>query len=173
MNSVMTTRRTGYDEHGNPTSGAADAIARYDTAIDRLLRYHVDVVDRMTSLAEEEPTFPMGQILAAHLSLTSTDTPDLPGARELATNLRTLKLNEREAAHLAAIEAWLAGDWAGASRTLDQLLIRWPADLLALLVGHQIDAEAVLGLEFVMFLGAVGGEANHRSTCLLEFRPES
>ena len=35
--------------------------------------------------------------------------------------------------------AWLAGDWHGAARRLDALLIRWPADLLGLLVGHQLD----------------------------------
>ena len=41
--------------------------------------------------------------------------------------------------HEAAISSWIAGDWAGAARRLDDLLQRWPADLLALLVGHQLD----------------------------------
>ena len=127
------------DQHGNPTSGTTENIARYDAALDRLLRYHVDLVDQMTSLAEDEPGFAMGQILAAYMSLTSTDAPDLPGAKELAAHLHTLALDEREAAHLAAIDAWAAGDWHGASRQLDALLTRWPADLLALLVGHQLD----------------------------------
>jgi hypothetical protein len=77
--------------------------------------------------------------MAAYLSLSSTDTVDLPGARESAAALEGLELNTREAAHLAAIEKWIAGDWHGASRQLDQLLIAWPADLLALLIGHQLD----------------------------------
>src|SRR5690606_25592598 len=29
--------------------------------------------------------------------------------------------------------------WHGAARSLDALLLRWPADLLALAVGHQLD----------------------------------
>ena len=41
--------------------------------------------------------------------------------------------------HRAALTAWAEGDWRGAAQGLDQLLVRWPADLLALLVGHQLD----------------------------------
>jgi tetratricopeptide (TPR) repeat protein len=134
---ISLTART--DSHGNPVSGSPVAIARYDAAIDRLLGFHDDVVDAMTSLATEEPDFAMGQILAAYMSLTSTDAPDLAGARDLTAGLAPLSLNEREAAHQAALETWLAGDWHGTAQRLDELLVRWPADLLALVVGHQLD----------------------------------
>ena len=93
----------------------------------------------MTSLATDEPEFPMGQILAAYLSLTSTDQPDVAGARDIAAQLGNLTLNDREVAHRAVIDTWVAGDWHGAARRLDALLIRWPADVLGLLVGHQLD----------------------------------
>ena len=58
---------------------------------------------------------------------------------EVAAHLDALTLNDREAAHLTAIGAWLAGDWHGAARRLDELLIRWPTDLLGLVVGHLLD----------------------------------
>ena len=93
----------------------------------------------MTSLVTDEPDFAMGHVLAAYLSLTSTDAIDVDGARQLAAHLDTLALNEREAAHRAALDAWSSGDWHGAARRLDDLLVRWPADLLGLLVGHQLD----------------------------------
>jgi tetratricopeptide (TPR) repeat protein len=48
-------------------------------------------------------------------------------------------LNEREAAHAAAIDAWLEGRWHAAARILDELLVRWPTDTLALLTGHLLD----------------------------------
>jgi hypothetical protein len=127
------------DAHGNPVSGARPAVDRYDAAIDHLLAYRTEVVEAMESLATDEPDFAMGQVLGAYLSLTSTDVPDLAGARELAANLSALPLNDREAAHRDTIDAWLAGDWHGAARRLDALLVRWPADLLGLLVGHQLD----------------------------------
>jgi tetratricopeptide (TPR) repeat protein len=133
------TLTTHIDAHGNPISGPQDAVDRYDTAVDHLLAYRTEVLDAMTSLATDEPDFAMGQILAAYLSLTSTDAPDLAGAVEIAANLGTLALNEREDAHRATIETWLAGDWHGAARRLDALLVRWPADLLGLLVGHLLD----------------------------------
>lgn len=132
-----TTHRT--DSLGNPVSGSAEAVARYDAAIGRLLGYHNDVVDAMTALATDEPDFAMGQVLAAYLSLTSTDVPDLAGVRQIAAGLGRLAVNDREAAHRAAVQTWLAGDWHGAARLLDELLVRWPSDLLALLVGHQLD----------------------------------
>lgn len=136
---MSTTTRQGTDAHGNPTSGAGDAVERYDTALDRLLRYHPEVVTLTTSLVQDEPDFAMGQILMGYLCLTSTDAPDVAGAQAAAAALDGITSNEREAAHRAAIGAWLDGDWHGAARQLDALLIRWPSDLLALLVGHQLD----------------------------------
>jgi tetratricopeptide (TPR) repeat protein len=126
------------DAHGNPVSNGY-GVDRYDLALDRYLRYHPDVIDVATALVTEEPQFPMGHAMAAYLSLSSTDTVDLPGARESAEALAALELNRREAAHLAAIQKWMAGDWHGAARQLDQLLIAWPSDLLALLSGHLLD----------------------------------
>jgi tetratricopeptide (TPR) repeat protein len=121
-----------------PASGDGALVDRYDIAIDRLLRYHPDVIGHMIALANE-PDFPMGQVLNAYLSLTSTDRPDLRHARRAAATLAGMDRNERETAHLEVIEAWLAGDWHRASRLLDALLVRWPADLLGLQVGHQLD----------------------------------
>jgi hypothetical protein len=135
----MNTLTTGFDVHHNPTSGSPPAIARYDAAVDDLLAYRESLVDAMTSLVDDEPDFPMGLVLAAYLTLTSTDAPDVPDAVALADRLGALRLNEREAAHRDAIDTWTAGDWHGAARRLDAALVRWPADLLALVVGHQLD----------------------------------
>ena len=135
----MPSLTTRTDSHGNPVSGSPATIDLYDAAVDHLLAYRDEVVDAMTWLATEEPDFPMGLVLAAYLSLTSTDLPDVAGARQMAARLDTLALNDRETAHRAALDAWLSGDWHGAARRLDALLIRWPADLLGLLVGHQLD----------------------------------
>jgi tetratricopeptide (TPR) repeat protein len=135
----MLTLTTRTDAHGNPVTGAQSAVDRYDAAIDHLVAYREELLDAMTSLVTDDSDFAMGHVLAAYMSLTSTDAPDLEDARELAAHLDTLALNDRETAHRAAIGAWSSGDWHGAARILDDLLIRWPADLLALIVGHQLD----------------------------------
>jgi tetratricopeptide (TPR) repeat protein len=135
----MPSLTTRVDSHGNPVSGSSVTIDLYDAAVDHLLAYRDEVVDAMTWFATEEPDFAMGLVLAAYLSLTSTDVPDVAAARQMAARLDTLALNDRETAHRAALDTWLSGDWHGAARRLDALLIRWPADLLGLLVGHQLD----------------------------------
>ncbi|MGH9004513.1 MAG: hypothetical protein ACRDYV_15425, partial [Acidimicrobiia bacterium] len=127
------------DEHGNPVSGTAEAVALYDRTVDRLARFHVDVLSLTEQLIEGHPDFPLGHAIVAYLSLTSTDPTELPAARQAAGQLRRTAGNDRERAHLAAIDAWAAGDWHQAAGLLDDLLIRWPTDLLALVLGHQLD----------------------------------
>jgi tetratricopeptide (TPR) repeat protein len=129
----------GLDAHGNPVTGPSDAVSRYDAAIDHLVRFHVDVVDQMSSLADDHPTFAMGQALAAYLHLMSSDPNDLEPAKVFVTGTTENAANPRELAHAAAVTAWAAGDWHGAARLLDDLLVEWPVDLLALMVGHQLD----------------------------------
>jgi tetratricopeptide (TPR) repeat protein len=121
-----------------PVSGDRELAERYDVAVDRLLRFHPDVIGQMIFLAQQ-PDFPMGQVLNAYLSLSSTDQPDVARARRAAAALAASDLNERERAHFAAVQAWVDGDWQGAARHLDDLLVQWPTDLLALQVGHQLD----------------------------------
>jgi tetratricopeptide (TPR) repeat protein len=137
--SVTAISNATLDANGNATSGTSDAVARYEAALDLLLRYHPDVVAAAEGLATTDSTLPMGQAFVAYLSLMSTDVPDLAGAREAAAALNALPLNERESAHAAAIDAWLDGKWHAAARILDELLVRWPTDTLALLMGHLLD----------------------------------
>ena len=92
-----------------------------------------------TDLVTEQPEFAMGHALASYLSLTSTDAPDLPGARASVAELAALRLGAHETAHRAVIERWLGGDWHGAAAVSTTCSSSGPTDLLALLVGHQLD----------------------------------
>ncbi len=47
---------TGHDVHGNPMSGSSDTIALYDRAIDRLVRFHPDIIELSGQLSAEERT---------------------------------------------------------------------------------------------------------------------
>jgi hypothetical protein len=131
--------RSGRDAHDNPMTGDATTIERYDRAIDRLVRFHPEAVDLATELAGDDTPVPMAHALIAYLHLMSTDAADLGTARDAYEALVASGGNEREQAHAAAIGAWQAGDWTGAARRLDDLLFRWPGDLLALMLGHQLD----------------------------------
>jgi tetratricopeptide (TPR) repeat protein len=127
------------DAHGNPMTGDSATIATYDAAIDRFLRFHPDVVELAGALTADDSPSPMALALVAYLHLMSTDADDLATARTSWENLSRIDSNDREQAHAAAIGAWLGGDWHGAASRLDELLSYWPADILALMLGHQLD----------------------------------
>ena len=114
-------------------------MTSFDEAIDRLVRYHPDVVDMAIDARGRGVAAPMAHALFAYLHLMSTDPDDLATAREAHRALVATAGDERERAHAEAIGAWCGGDWEGASRTLDELLVRWPGDVLALMLGHQLD----------------------------------
>ena len=134
----MTATRTT-DLNGNPASGAAEAVEAYSDAVSLLLRYHPGILDAAGALVRDPEALPMGQALMAYLCLSSTDAPDVAMARECATQLSSLQLNDRERAHSAAINAWVDGQWHRAARVLDDLLVQWPTDVLALMMGHLLD----------------------------------
>jgi len=125
------------DELGNPLTGSAPDAALYDRTVDRLLRYHPDVLDLGPDLVGRG--VPMGMVVWAYLHLMSTDAHDLAVVAQLGPRLAGAGLNERERAHALAIDAWAGGDWQGAARMLDDLLVRWPADPVGLMFGHQLD----------------------------------
>jgi hypothetical protein len=139
MTNIVTNVAAGLDAHGNPMTADRDTIARYDAAVDRLLRYSPAVIDAMTDLIEDDGAVAMGLAFGAYLHLTSTDPRDLASARALHTSMAGTTMNERETLHASAIGAWIDGSWTGAARTLDEVLVRWPTDVLALIVGHQLD----------------------------------
>jgi hypothetical protein len=117
----------------------SSATDQYDEAVGHLVRYHPQVITATEALVDGEPDFAMGHALAAYLYLTSTDVPDLDGARTSAAELARLARTPTERAHGDTVTAWLAGDWHGAARRLDEHLVKHPDDMLGLLVGHQLD----------------------------------
>jgi tetratricopeptide (TPR) repeat protein len=139
MTNRTLTPATTVDAHGNAATGDAEAVELYDAALDRLLRFHPDVIELNGRLVTEHPECAMGHAMAAYLGLMSTEPGDAEAARTSASSLRSGATMPREHAHLAAIDAWSTGDWHGAARVLDQLLVQWPTDVLALMLGHQLD----------------------------------
>lgn len=154
--------RGGIDAHGNPMTGDTETIDLYDRAIDRLVRFHPDVVDLAGELAAADTPAPMANALMAYLNLMSTDADDLGAVNALWDALSGVDKNEREGAHGHAIGAWLEGDWTGAAARLDDLLKTWPTDILALILGHQLD----------FFLGDAQNLRDRPIRSLREFDPD-
>jgi tetratricopeptide (TPR) repeat protein len=136
---MTTTTTLARDAHGLTMTGDATTVDLYNQAIDRLARFHPDVIDLATRLGTQAEPAPMTNALIAYLHLMSTDPADCDTVRAVSQALDTAEKNDREQLHAGAVSAWLGGDWAGAARVLDELLVRYPTDLLALMFGHQLD----------------------------------
>jgi hypothetical protein len=134
----------GADGQGLVLTGSGEAIAAYDQAVEHLIRFQPEVMDAVAAAVAADPGCVMGGVFGAYLALMSTE------ARAVAAALEELgpfanedggdeKLLPRERAHLAAARRWAGGDMAGAGALLGDISVRYPRDLLALAVGHQID----------------------------------
>ncbi|WP_019529198.1 tetratricopeptide repeat protein [Dasania marina] len=126
----------------NITASDPKYVALYDDAITELAHFR-DPSNIIEGLLEQSPHFAMAHILSAYLYLLSTDENDAAAAKQhlaLANAAaQDSAINEREQKHLEALSVWLDGNMEKASFILDSLLIDYPQDMLALLIGHQLD----------------------------------
>ncbi|MFI6602498.1 tetratricopeptide repeat protein [Nonomuraea sp. NPDC050536] len=131
------------DQHGLTLSGASPAVRHYDQAIDELLHFRAEVDAEATAALEEDPDFPMGNVLSAYLGLLTTESADARLARERFAAFRGridhAGLLPRERAHVEAVQALLDGDFHTSGELLQRITEEHPRDALALTAGHQID----------------------------------
>src|SRR5882762_4908775 len=98
------------------------ALDRYETAADRLSSYFRDPLAEIEAALAEDPGFVMGHCLRGTLMALATV--------EAAEALRA-GANERERGHIAALRAWLDGDFAGAVDAWGRVAEAYPRDGLA------------------------------------------
>jgi tetratricopeptide (TPR) repeat protein len=128
------------DFHGQALTGATrDSVALLETALHQLRCYIGDPVATVDRALSASPALVMGHVLKAYLHLLGTEPLGIPVAREIHQHAVALPANERERRHLKAVGELTEGRWRDAGRTLEQLSIDDPRDLLALQAGHLID----------------------------------
>lgn len=118
-----------------------DTLELYNTAIAELCRFK-NPVPTTIKMLEAEPEFAMGQVFNGHINLWTTDRDDLQWSKQSLHALAEInqsQLNRRERMHIAALITWASGDLRKASEQLDQILIEYPLDIMALMSGHQLD----------------------------------
>ena len=125
------------DQFDLPASGAeAAAVRGYDAYVNEFLCYGANL-RALFDVAAESPSSPLlnAHAAALHLAFEGAEgwenaAPYLEAMREAPTG------NERERLFCAAVEAWAAKDFARALMLLDDLTVRWPADLCAIKWGQ-------------------------------------
>jgi len=124
---------TTTDLRGNPLSCSPEAARRLDAAIAKFHAYEADPVADIDALLAEHPDCVMAHAARAGIFATTTDKAFLPEVEASLSAVRGLgaRANAREALHLAAAQAWAAGDIAAATEHWGRAAIRHPHDLLA------------------------------------------
>jgi len=131
-----------FDPRGNAVSTrSAEALAAIERALWRMMSFYGTPVDDLAAAHAADPDWPLPLLMHAGFLLSLTE-PALAGeARALLDRAEPMigSANHRERDHLAALHALLAGDWHGACRAWEAILLRHPRDALALQWAHLFD----------------------------------
>lgn len=128
------------DHLGHALTGASpDSVQHYETALYQLQCYIGDPVATIDRALQSSPGFVMAHVLRAYLHLLGTEPEAIPVARASHHAASLLPLDARERGHVAAIGQMMDGLWHDAGRTLEDVAVDYPRDVLALQAGHLID----------------------------------
>ncbi|WP_119462890.1 tetratricopeptide repeat protein [Rhodospirillaceae bacterium SYSU D60014] len=128
------------DKQDNALSGAtAEAADLFDQAIEMFNIYRGDPVAILDRAVEAAPEFAMAHILKAHLLGLATEPEATKEAKAILGKVKTLRLSDREASHIAALDLLVAGRWTAAAVALDRHNALYPRDIVALQSGHLMD----------------------------------
>jgi tetratricopeptide (TPR) repeat protein len=120
------------DAQGHHLSGATEAaVAGYDQAVRAFNLVHGDSIGLFDAAREAAPDFAMAYLGKAWVFAVANDPGLLAQARTLVEAVRSLPLNEREQAHLAALSHLVRGARSAAVAIMDRHLMHYPFDLLA------------------------------------------
>ncbi len=129
------------DAHGLPLTTDPAGARAWDHAIAGYLGYRADTAARLAALLETAPDFGLAHCLAGYFALLGFHAALLPAAAAAAGRARPLLAGAtaREQAHLAALDAWTAGDAPRAVAIWDAILTDHPADALAFRLAHFVN----------------------------------
>lgn len=139
------TERTMHtDAQGEVLTGASvEGAAIWGRALDELLRFKPTLFDTLDAAIAANPEFALPWVARAYFGLFMTEPGPAAEARDLLAKMRghveVAKLTAREQGHVAAADAWAAGDLRRAAETLDRVNTESPRDVLALRLGHELD----------------------------------
>jgi tetratricopeptide (TPR) repeat protein len=130
------------DPRGNSVSTrSAQALAASERALWRTLSFYGTPLDDLAEAEAADPTWSMPLLMRAGFLLSLTEPAVNAEAKDLLDRVDPMipRANHRERDHLVALHTLLAGDWHGACREWETLLLHHPRDALALHWAHLFD----------------------------------
>lgn len=127
------------DSRGVPTTCTdRSRVQKLDAALDDALASRGDAIAAVDELLREDPEFILGHCFRAGLLTQAMESRvylDMRASIKAALALWD-HANERERGHILALRRWLAGDFYGAVRQWERVLVAYPHDLLAMALAH-------------------------------------
>ncbi|MCA1493821.1 tetratricopeptide repeat protein [Sinorhizobium alkalisoli] len=128
------------DAQGNVLTGATSEVSGlFDQAVDAFNIYRGDPVGLLDRAIEAAPAFAMAHIFKAHLLGLATEPEATKEAKAIIGTVKSLRLSEREASHVVALDLLVEGEWTAAATVLDRHNADYPHDIVALQSGHLMD----------------------------------
>jgi len=129
------------DERGVSISAERrQTVEHYERALGLFHGYYVDPLAAIERALADEPDFLMGHAFRAGLFVVSSERRALGPLQDAVTRAKALIARgigtDRERAHVAAAEAWLAGEFNRACTAYNRLALEHPRDALAVQVAH-------------------------------------
>jgi len=123
------------------TAASADAVRAFDDVMMGYLGYRADTPQRLAALLEADPQCGLAHCLKGYFAMLSSKQPAVPMAEAAARDaLRlTATATTRECAHVAALQAWTAGEPDRAAAIWEDILREHPRDILAFRLAHFIN----------------------------------
>ena len=121
------------------TTESEAAASAYDQAIESYFEYRLNTGKCVKRAIEADPEFAMAHCLMGYLFMLFGTTAVLDRARaahRTAAECGADRITPREAAHIAALGAWIGGGMERTCALWDEILVEHPLDLLALRLQH-------------------------------------
>ena len=158
------------------------ALDGLERALTCALAFRGSAIDEIDAVLAEHPDFILGHLFKASWLTQAMEVriySDMVAAADRAEAL-SARANDRERGHLAAVQAWVRGDFFSAVQIWEDVLTHYPRDLMALQLVHLTDVllgdvvgqrdcvarvfnlwdESVPGYEFVLGFYSFGLEEN-------------
>ncbi len=123
------------DAAGNAVSTAShDALAASEMALWRMMSFYGTPIGDLNAAIAADPAWLLPRTMQAGFLLSLTEPSLVAEAKAILADAEPLaaRANERERAHLAALERLAGGDWSRASEAWGKVLLDHPRDALAL-----------------------------------------
>ncbi|HSH08230.1 MAG TPA: tetratricopeptide repeat protein [Burkholderiales bacterium] len=127
------------DLHGLPiTTASAEAAAAFDRTLIGYFKYRADTAKQLAAALEADEDFALAHILRGYFMLLAFDQNQVAAAAEAAraAHKTIAGATPREQQHLAALEAWIAGDLERTIGIWEEILVAQPLDVLAFRLAH-------------------------------------